>query len=212
MTPPPAHDRSSTSAQPYTPSSTTHREEVRELAANTYALDPHRVVQTYYKSLTPDTLCTTKTRRLRIDQALSSQTPSLVRTTGSTSVYRAEIRELDQREERLFDRFDTGEIARQTYDRQLTRLREAKPSDREAARRRRRQALAVPRHGVNRLELARDARSSIEARSNTEKAQLLSRVVCNSRLDGRIVRYDLKKASPSSRRCRVMANGAPSGI
>lgn len=44
----------------------------------------------------------------------------------SAAVYRAEISELEQREDRLLDRFDAGEVDRQTYDRQLRRLREAK--------------------------------------------------------------------------------------
>jgi len=113
----------------------------------------------------------------------------------SAEVYRAEIRELEQREDRLFDRFDAGEIDRQTHDRQLTRLRDAKAERFEKLR----SADAdtdsqylVTAKAV--LELARDARSLLEARSDAEKVQLLTRVVCNPRLDGRTVRYDLKKS------------------
>jgi len=47
----------------------------------------------------------------------------------AAEVYRAEIRALEEREDRLFDRFDGGEIDRATYDRQLSRLRTDK-SDR----------------------------------------------------------------------------------
>ena len=40
--------------------------------------------------------------------------------------YRAEVSALKQKEDRLFDRFDSGEVDRATYDRQLTRLRAEK--------------------------------------------------------------------------------------
>lgn len=44
--------------------------------------------------------------------------------------FTAEIRELEAKEDRLFERYDAGEIDRETYDRQLRKVREQK-RDRE---------------------------------------------------------------------------------
>lgn len=113
----------------------------------------------------------------------------------SADVYRAEIHELEQREDRLFDRFDAGEIDRQTHDRQLARLRADKAERFErlrAADTDTDSQYLVTARTV--LELARDARSLLEARSDRDKVQLLSRLVWNPKLDGRTVRYDFKKS------------------
>lgn len=43
------------------------------------------------------------------------------------------------------------------------------------------------------LELAKNAKALFDRRSPREKLDLLRRVVCNPRLDGRTARYDLRK-------------------
>ncbi len=108
--------------------------------------------------------------------------------------YRATAKELEAREDRLFDRFDANEIDRATYDRQLARLRAEKAETFEKLR----QAdetedskYLVTAERV--LELAKSAKSLWETRSAQERRDLLERLVCNPRLEGRTVRYDLKK-------------------
>ena len=112
----------------------------------------------------------------------------------SAAVYREEIKTLEEKEDRLFDRFDAGDIDRPTYDRQLARLR-AEKDDRFAKLREADtetdSAYLVTAQRV--LELARNARSLWEARNASEKRDFLASLVCNSRLDGRSVRFDLKK-------------------
>ena len=43
------------------------------------------------------------------------------------------------------------------------------------------------------LELAKNAKSLWEARSPSERRDFLERLVCNPRLEGRTVRYDVRK-------------------
>lgn len=45
----------------------------------------------------------------------------------SAHLREAEMRALEGKEDRLFDRYDGGEIDRPTYERQLIRVREEKP-------------------------------------------------------------------------------------
>jgi hypothetical protein len=53
------------------------------------------------------------------------------------------------------------------------------------------EAYLVTAHVV--LELAKSARSIWEARSDQQKCDFLAKLVCNPTLDGRTVRYDLRK-------------------
>lgn len=119
---------------------------------------------------------------------------AMAKRAKAGEIFRAEIHELERREDRLFDRFDTAEIDRETYDRQLARLR-ADKADRferlRAADTDTDSQYLVTAKTV--LELARDARSLMETRSDADKVQLLSRLLCNPRLDGRTVRFDLRK-------------------
>ena len=112
----------------------------------------------------------------------------------SADAYRAELKELEQKENRLFDRFDSGEIDRATYDKQLARVREERSLCFEKLRQADAQEddryLDTARIV---LELARDARSLLEQRTPEEKRDFLARLVCNPRLDGRSVRFDLRK-------------------
>jgi hypothetical protein len=108
--------------------------------------------------------------------------------------YRAEVKELEAKEDRLFDRFDSNDIDRATYERQLARLRADKASTFEKLRQTDNaedEKYLVTAERV--LELAKSAESLWEGRSPTEKRDLLERLVWNPRLDGRSVRFDLKK-------------------
>ncbi len=112
----------------------------------------------------------------------------------SAEVYRAEIRSLEEKEDRLFDRFDSGEIDRDTYDRQLARLR----SDKQDRFEKLRDAdgeidASYLETAESVLELAKSARSLLEARSAPEQRDFLERLVCNPRLDGTTVRFDFRK-------------------
>jgi hypothetical protein len=112
----------------------------------------------------------------------------------AAEMYRAEIRALEEREDRLFDRFDTGEIDRANYDKQLTRVRADKTDRFDKLRQADNQEDAKYLVTAERvLELAKSAKSLWEGRSPTEKRDLVARLVCNPRLDGRTVRYDLRK-------------------
>ena len=108
--------------------------------------------------------------------------------------YEAEMIALKQKEDRLFDRFDSGEIDRGTHDRQLTRLRSEQDdcfAKLQQAQNNEDDKYLVTAERV--LELAKRAKSLWEGRQPTEKRDLLEKLVCNPRLDGRTVRYDLRK-------------------
>ena len=108
--------------------------------------------------------------------------------------FRAEAKELEAKEDRLFDRFDASEIDRATYERQLTRLRATKAETFDKLRqidRAEDEKYLVTAERV--LELAKNAKSLWEARSPSERRDFLERLVCNPRLEGRTVRYDVRK-------------------
>ena len=91
--------------------------------------------------------------------------------------YRAEVRALEEKEDRLFDRFDSGQIDRATYDRQLTRLRAEKEECfgklREA------ESHEDEKYLVNAervLELAKRAKSLWEGREPKEQRDFLARM------------------------------------
>lgn len=108
--------------------------------------------------------------------------------------YRAEIAELKGKEDRLFDRFDKNEIDRATYDRQLSRVRAEEAETFEKLRQTDRaedNKYLVTAERV--LELAKNAKSLWEERSPTERRDLLEALVSNPTLDGRSVRYDVRK-------------------
>jgi DNA invertase Pin-like site-specific DNA recombinase len=112
----------------------------------------------------------------------------------SADVYRAELRALEEKENRIFDRFDSGEIDRSMFDTQVARVRESR---RECFEKLREADTEIDTAYLDTardvLELAKDARSLLEGRSREEKRDFLARLVCNPRLDGRTVRFDLKK-------------------
>jgi hypothetical protein len=108
--------------------------------------------------------------------------------------YRAEVAELDAKDDRIFDMFVKNEIDRSTYDRQHTRLRAEREATFEKLRETDRaedNKYLVTAERV--LELAKNAKSLWEERSPTEKRDLLEALVSNPTLDGRSVRYDVRK-------------------
>ena len=93
------------------------------------------------------------------------------------------------------DVLTSGNIDAETFSRQQRRVR----AERDALFDKLREADAmiddgylVTAHRV--LELAKSARTLWNGRSAQEKCELLEKLVCNPRLEGRTVRYDLQKS------------------
>ncbi len=61
------------------------------------------------------------------------------------------------------------------------------------------------------LELAKHARTHWDRRSPQQKRELLAEVVCNSRLDGRTLRYDLQKPFDVLAKMRAANDWCPQG-
>ena len=113
----------------------------------------------------------------------------------AAETYRAELQALDQKENTLVDVLTSGNIDAETFSRQQRRVR----AERDALFDKLREADAmiddgylVTAHRV--LELAKSARTLWNGRSAQEKCELLEKLVCNPRLEGRTVRYDLQKS------------------
>ena len=114
------------------------------------------------------------------------------RRTADT--YGAELRALEGKENRLFDRFDGGEIDRAMFDSQVARVRAARADFLEKLREADAEIDSTYLVTATRvLELAKHAKAHWDRRSPEQKRELLAEVVCNSRLDGRTLRYDLQK-------------------
>ena len=131
----------------------------------------------------------------------------------AAEIHRNEVAALQQKEDRLFDRYDAGEVDRETYDRQLARVRADKAESVE--RLHRAESAAGSTYlvtGARVLEMAKQAKSLWIGRSPEEKRDFVSQLVCNPRLEGRKVRYDLRNPSASSRVCAKVRDGVPSGI
>ena len=112
----------------------------------------------------------------------------------SAEVYRAELRALEEKENRIFDRFDTSEINRSTFDAQVARVREARRDRFEKLRDADTESdTAYLDTARDVLELAKQAKSLLETQSREEKRDFLARLVCNPRLDGRTVRFDFEE-------------------
>ncbi len=108
---------------------------------------------------------------------------------------RAEILEFEAKEDRLFDRLDAGGIDSATYDRQLARTRAERGDRQEKLRTIELTANdnAYLLTAEDLLEIAKSAKRLWEKRSPEEKRDLLARLVSKTVLDGRTVRYDLRK-------------------
>lgn len=108
--------------------------------------------------------------------------------------YKAQLASLDDKENRVVDLFAAGAIEPDVFKRQQVRVREERDTlfDKlQAAEGEADDAYLVTAARV--LELAKDAKTLWEGRSPAEQRDLLARLVCNPRLDGRTVRYDLRK-------------------
>lgn len=118
-------------------------------------------------------------------QAMKAQEVARFKTT---------LADLDEKEDRLYDRLDAGAIDSEAYRRQRERLR----AERDALSMKLRDAdvetdgaYLVTARRV--LELSKSAKRLWESRSHEERRDLLAKVLQNPLLDGRSVRYDLKK-------------------
>ena len=101
---------------------------------------------------------------------------------------------LTEREDRLFDRYDSGEIDRETYDRQLGRARTERVEQTAKLKEANEELDDAYLFTAQRiLELAQQAKSLWKTRSGREKRQLLEELVSNPTLTGTTVGYDLKK-------------------
>jgi DNA invertase Pin-like site-specific DNA recombinase len=130
----------------------------------------------------------------------------------SADVSRAELRALEEKENRLFDRFDSGEIDRAMFDAQVVRVRAARGECFEKLREADTEidsAYLVTAQRV--LELAKHAKSHWDRRSPQQKRELLAEVVCNSRLNGRTLRYDLQKPFDVLAKMRAANEWCPQG-
>ncbi len=107
--------------------------------------------------------------------------------------YEAEVQELRTKENGTFDRFYAGAIDREMYDRQVARVRAGLDgrSKFDAAQHAEDDRYLVTAARV--LELAKSAKFLWEMASPEQKRDLLERLVSHPRLDGRTVRYDLRK-------------------
>jgi len=61
------------------------------------------------------------------------------------------------------------------------------------------------------LELAKHAKSLLETRSREEKRDFLARLACNPRLNGRTVRFDLRRLFAVIAKMRVANDWRPQG-
>ncbi len=130
----------------------------------------------------------------------------------SVDGFRAEISALQEKEDRLFDRFDAGEIDRDTYDRQLLRVREEK-NDRleKLASADAESDASYLETAQDVLELAKNAKSLLKSRTAEEQRDFLARLVCNPRLDGRTVCFDLRKPFAVLAKMRAANDWRPQG-
>ncbi len=112
----------------------------------------------------------------------------------AVKLYRAQLGALDDKENSMVDLFTAGSIDADLFKRQQTRVREERDAlfDKlQAAETEADDAYLVTADRV--LELAKNAKRLWEGRTPSEQRDFLARLVCNPRLDGRTVRYDLRK-------------------
>ena len=112
----------------------------------------------------------------------------------AAGVFRAQLAALDGRDDRLFKMLDAGTIDAETYQRQKERLRHERDDLFEKLREADRSADDGYLVTANRvLELAKSAKKLWETRSPQERRDFLEKLLWNPTLDGRTVRYDLRK-------------------
>jgi DNA invertase Pin-like site-specific DNA recombinase len=124
----------------------------------------------------------------------------------------AELGGVDEKEDRLFKRLDSGDIDGQTYKRQLERVRAER--DEAVAKLKAAQGSVDDAYLVTAsrvLELAKSAKKLWLSRSPDERVELLARLVCNLRLEGRNVLFDLKKPFALLTQMRDSGDWRPQG-
>ncbi len=112
----------------------------------------------------------------------------------AVTLYKAQLASLDDKENRIVDLFAAGSIDADPFKRQQARVREERDAlfDKlQAAETEADDAYLVTADRV--LELAKNAKQLWEGRTPAEQRDFLARLVCNPRLDGRTVRFDLRK-------------------
>jgi len=109
-------------------------------------------------------------------------------------IYRAQLVALDAKENALVEALTSHQLDADVYRRQQLRLRQER-AELQAKQRANDEAFddAYLFTAQRVLELAKTAKNTWNQRSADEKRNLLSKVVCNPRLDGRTVRYDFTK-------------------
>jgi hypothetical protein len=132
---------------------------------------------------------------------------------AATDVYRAQLAAVDTKEAKLVDAFTDGVLDADAFKRQQARLRNER--DELFAKLRESDEVIDDAYlftAQRVLELAKGAKDLWNGRSPEEKRALLEKVVCNPRLEGRTVRYDLQK--PFAVLARMNENGdwRPQGV
>lgn len=107
---------------------------------------------------------------------------------------RARAEKLQEREDRLYDELSTGGIDQETYQRQLQRFRiERANAEQEAQALRGRYPGLIVQTGSSLLELCKSAKFLYRTRTDAEKRSFLEKLCSNPTLQGKTLRYDLKK-------------------
>lgn len=108
--------------------------------------------------------------------------------------YKAALESLRAREDRAYDLFDTGDIDKETYNRQRKRLQEEQVEYTELMDRAQGMINTAGRETVQSIiELATNAESLWNHMTNDERRSLLNKLLSNRSLDGVSVRYEIVK-------------------
>jgi site-specific DNA recombinase len=112
----------------------------------------------------------------------------------AVKMYKAQLHALDGKENRIVDLFAGASMDADVFKRQQARVREERDDlfDKlQAAENQAEDAYLVTAQNV--LELAKNAKALWNTRSAAERRDFLAKLVCNPRLNGRTIEYDLKK-------------------
>jgi hypothetical protein len=128
--------------------------------------------------------------------AILNETHDAVRATRKREAaqFAARLKELEGREDELYEHLRTRVLDEEGYKRQLGRVREER-ADLTARLAKANEGLdtAYLKTAQTTLELAKQAKKLWRAQSPAERRRLLETLVSNPRLDGGSVRFDLKK-------------------
>lgn len=108
--------------------------------------------------------------------------------------YKAALEGVQTRENRRYDRFDSGDIDRPTYYTQRLRLQEEQLQDTNLMQNAQTSISDARRETVQSIiELATNAESLSDHMSNEERIALLKHILSNQILDGVSMRYEIVK-------------------